>query len=189
MSFNNTFPSHTLPFLVGGHRRVVLLQLPKMWALLALQWVSELGIFSPDGLAYFTVKQSDYLLPYWGAIKWLVFVLWPFIALPCFHIGGQSKSERILFIFHWLIWVPARSTTPLSPLHSSILHFYHYFGDIRLLHTKHCQDPSQEEVPAAKTLRMKKMQQDSRCSLDLVCLQIHRKPAARSSASLLRWLQ
>lgn len=43
----------------------------------------------------------------------------------------------------------------LSPLHSSVLCFYHYFRDIRLLHTKHCMDP------AAKTLRMKKMQQDS----------------------------
>lgn len=43
--------------------------------------------------------------------------------LLCFYIGGKPKSKWFFFIFHWLIWVPVRSTTPFSPafLHPAFL--------------------------------------------------------------------
>lgn len=121
---SNTFLFHTRAFLRG---RALMEGCPvtatKNVGFVSFAVSKWIGHVFPDGLAYFKVKYSKSSLPYWGAIKWLVFIFWPLIALPCFCIGGQCKSKRILFIFYWLIWVPVRSTTPLSPafLHPAFL--------------------------------------------------------------------
>lgn len=77
--------------------------------------------------------------------------------LLCFYIGGQPKSKWFFFIFHWLIWVPVRSTTPFSPafLHPAFLSLlqryytpsYQTLWGSFIRQNSCCKDPEDEKKP------------------------------------------
>jgi len=116
-----------------------------------------MGHFFPAGLAYFKVRQSHSLLPYRGAIKWIVFI---FLTFHCFALFSYQRSvqEQVNSLYLPLTYLSS------SKVNNSLLPcvpptcIFIITSEIRLLHTKHCKDPSQEDVSAAKTLRMKTMQ-------------------------------
>lgn len=150
-------PSSPTPCLfgAGGHGRVVLLQQPKLWALLA----SQSGIFSLMAVLISRSSRAT-LCCLTEALSNVLFLFFDLsLCCPVFMLEVSPRVSEFSLSCTDLSELQQGQQLP-SPLHSSVRHFYHYFRDVILLHTKHCKDPSYEEVPAAETLRMKKTQPD-----------------------------